>query len=446
MSNNFELAKTFFEQGEANFAKQDFINAEKNFQTSLNLLPNRTSTLINLGLTKIKLRKINECEDIINTIERDGKNSNNIDFLNLKSLFFGETNNFKRADKVLDLMLSNFNELGQKRLSEIYSYKGIAYSQLGNHKESILFQKKAIETDQKNVLAKFNYGIQNLKIANFDEGWRYYEYRIDKNNLPKLNYPKSISELKSKKILIKSEQGFGDMIQFSRFIKLIEDCTDEIDFLIPKGLAGLFNFNKTKTIFKKEKNYDFEIYLCSIPYLFRINEKNILELSYDNFQISNKKRLSKKNSKIKIGLTWSGKVSHSYDYLRSFSLKELEPLLTDNSYEFYCLQKDIRNEDLTYLNKSNIINIGNLSFSEISKKIIDLDLVLSSCTSLLHLSSSLNVNTWAMLPFSSDWRWILNRKTSPWYKNLKIYQKNENDSWYDLIIKIKSDLKKEFKI
>jgi len=445
MNENFNLAKTFFEQGEINFAKEDFENAEKNFQTSLNLLPNRISTLINLGLTKIKLRKLIECNEIIKLIGKDLKNLENIDFLNLKSLYFGETNNFEEAEVVLNSMLSFSKKLNNTKLSEIFSYKGIVYSQLGKHEKSISFQKKAIEIDNGNILAKFNLGIQNLKLANFIDGWKYYEYRIKKNKLPTLKYPKNINDIKSKKVLIRSEQGFGDIIQFSRFLKLIEGLTDEIDFLIPKGLDGLFKFNKAKTIFIKEKNYDYEIYLCSIPFLFNVSEDDIAGLSYDNFNtIKTVETKVLEDKKIKIGLAWSGKSSYPYDYLRSFTLEEFKPLFNEKKLEFYCLQKDIRNQDLDYFNKLKINNLGNLSFSQIANEMLNLDMVISSCTSLLHLASSLNVKTWAMLPYSSDWRWIESRTTSPWYKNLKIYQKNKKDSWFDLVVRIKSDLKKEF--
>ncbi len=445
MQNNFDLAKMFFEKGEVNYANKDYVNAENNFQTSLNFLPNHIPSLINLGLTKIKLRKIKDCKEIIQKIDFNNNEENNLDILNLKSLFYGASNSFEECINIIDQILSHSKNLDKKKISKLYSFKGVAYSQLGDHKKSITYQKKAIELNKNNFSAHFALGCRYLKTGNFKDGWRRYEYRLKENSLDDSKYPTNITDIKNKNILIKFEQGFGDIIQFSRFINLIENYTKKIDFLIPKKLKNLFNFKYTQLIFKKENKYDYEIYLCSLPYLLKIDYDDLLNTPYDNFKLIKKnQKLFNSKSKINIGLAWSGNYSYKFDYLRSINLKDLKPLFDNSRINLVCLQKDIRENDMEFLNKSNIKNLGNMSFSEISEEIIKLDLVISSCTSLLHLASSLRTETWAMLPYSSDWRWLDKKSYSPWYKDLKIYQKTKHQTWTELARLLNGDLSEKF--
>jgi len=274
MNNNFELAKEFFYKGEENYSKKNFSYAEQNFLISLNFLPNKISTLINLGLTKLKLRKIDEAEEIIckinSLLKVSSKEEGNIEnFLNFKSLFYGESNNFDKSIQTLEQLIIIKN-ISKNKLSEYLSYMGIAHSKIGNYFKNIDLQQKSLKLNPNNIQAKFNLGLQYLKLENFKDGWSFYENRLVKNSLDTKLYPKNIKDIKNKKVLIKPEQGFGDIIQFSRFIPLLENYTDDIDFLIPKQFGNLFKFSKIKTIFEKKKNYDYEIYLCSLPFLLNV--------------------------------------------------------------------------------------------------------------------------------------------------------------------------------
>jgi ADP-heptose:LPS heptosyltransferase len=100
------------------------------------------------------------------------------------------------------------------------------------------------------------------------------------------------------------------------------------------------------------------------------------------------------------------------------------------------LQKNIRESDLDYFNQLNINNLGNLKFSNLAEEINKLDLVIACDTSILHLSSSLDVRTYALFPFVSDWRWIDSQINTKWYDSLEIFRLKKDQLWEELLNKV----------
>ncbi|WP_440696366.1 tetratricopeptide repeat protein [Candidatus Pelagibacter sp. HIMB109] len=441
MNDNFNIAKNFFETGEDFFLKKKYDEAEKNFNLSLKFLPDRVSTLINLGLCKIKLKEYNKCLEIINKIQT--LNHNSFDFQNLKSLYFGETLQFEKAIDEIDKCL-NYKNLNNFDKSNLLNYKGIACSKLSQYKESIKLQKEAVNLNENNFDAQCNLGFNNLVLENFEIGWKQYEFRLKKNNLDTSKYPIKISDIKNKKILIKAEQGIGDVIMFSRFLTDLLFYTTDITVEIPSVLKNFFrndqfNFTTKKTI--KLNNFDFEIFIGSLPYLF--NKKNDFKIKSNllNSQIFNAQ--VPKDKSFKVGLAWSGNENFKYDKLRSLELKYLSKLfsLKNQNVEFFCLQKDIRENDKEYFEKVKIKYLGDLNFFEVSKNIINFNLIISSDTSLLHLASTLGIKTFGLISNIPDWRWSLDRDDSYWYDNLTLFRKKQNENWEDVIDRVYIEVK-----
>ena len=444
MNDNFKIAKNFFEIGEKYFSEKNFEEADKNFNLSLKYIPDRVSTLINLGLCKIKLKKFDECLAIINKLY--SLKDNSFDFMNLQSLYYGETSQFKKAIDVIESMLLKKN-ISNQDLSNLYNYQGIAYSKLKQYHKSIKLQQKSIDANNSNYDALCNLGFNNLTIGNFQEGWKYYEYRLLRNNLNISKYPKDISELKNKKVLIRPEQGLGDIIQFSRFLPELLNYTNHIDVIIPRALENLFNYKNLNFISHSAhilNYYDYEIFIGSLPYLLKKYEKFENEGIAINEDIFNSKTALKSNINIfQIGLAWSGNPKFRYDHLRSLDLRKLQKLfsLRKLNLKFFCLQKDLKNHDKDFLDKMKVDYLGNLNFYNLAKKIINFDLIISSDTSILHLASSLGIKTYGMISYVPDWRWMADGEHSNWYKSLKLYRQPKLFDWDDVIDRIVRDLK-----
>ena len=442
MNDNFNIAKDYFEIGEEFFLKKKYYEAEKNFNLSLKFLPDRVSTLINLGLCKIKLKDYDKCLEIINKIQL--LNHNSFDFQNLKSLYLGETLQFKKAIDEINKCL-NFKNLNNFDKSNLLNYKGIACSKLSKYEESIKLQKEAVKLNLNNFDAQCNLGFNNLVLENFEIGWKQYEFRLKKNNLDISNYPEKISDIKNKKILIRAEQGIGDVIMFSRFLPDLLSYTTDISVEIPSSLKNFFSneqFNFTTKKILKLNNFDFEIFIGSLPYLFNKRDNFKTNSSLLNPEIFNT-QIPKDKTTFKIGLAWSGNKNFKYDELRSLKLKYLSKLfsLKNNKVDFYCLQKDIKDDDREYFKETKMKYFGDLNFFELSKNIMNFDLIISSDTSILHLASTLGIKTFGLISHVPDWRWSLERNDSYWYDNLTLFRKKQNENWEDVVDRVCSEVK-----
>jgi len=442
MNDNFNIAKDYFEIGEEFFLKKKYDEAEKNFNLSLKFLPDRVSTLINLGLCKIKLKDYDKCLEIINKIETLDHNS--FDFQNLKSLYLGETLQFEKAIDEINKCL-NFKNLNNFDKSNLLNYKGIAYSKLSKYEESIKLQKEAVKFNENNFDAQCNLGFNNLVLENFEIGWKQYEFRLIKNNLDISNYPEKISDIKNKKILIRAEQGIGDVIMFSRFLPDLLSYTTDISVEIPSSLKNFFSneqFNFTTKKILKLNDFDFEIFIGSLPYLFNKRDNFKIKSSLLNPEIFNL-QIPKDKTTFKIGLAWSGNKNFKYDELRSLKLKYLSKLFSLKNYkvDFFCLQKDIKDDDREYFKKTKMKYLGDLNFFDLSKNIMNFDLIISSDTSILHLASTLGVKTFGLISHVPDWRWSLERNDSYWYDNLTLFRKKQNENWEDVVDRVYGEVK-----
>ena len=357
----------------------------------------------------------------------------------------------------------------KKSFAIIYSNISAAYIRLEEETLAISFAEEALDIDSKcedaylclvNVykskmdLEKTKQTLQKLLIqnkenpeANFDlayiyfieknykKAYKHFEYRkkldIQKNNYDYLPFKKyQRKPLKNKSLLVYHEQGFGDNIQFARFLNNIE--SNDISYGIQNSLNKLFSFNFPKIKFEKEikttKNYDFMIPSMSIPHFFNIYEtlpEKYLKVE-ENDIIKFKDTFLDEN-KLNIGLVWSGSKTSDLKEIKSLELNDFE-ILFDEKRNFYSLQIE-NNEDL--INYTNIKNIGRdfKDFYDTAVAISALDLIISVDTAVAHLTGALGKKGFILSnKMQFDWRWENKDCISLWYDSLKIFKYKEINS------------------
>jgi ADP-heptose:LPS heptosyltransferase len=152
--------------------------------------------------------------------------------------------------------------------------------------------------------------------------------------------------------------------------------------------------------------------------------------------------LLNKKQRPQIGVAWSGNPSHKNDQNRSISLDRLLNHLPD-TFKYISLHNEIRTNDVATLKANNMVLDASTylsDFSDTAALIHYLDLVITVDTSLAHLSGAIGKNTWLLLPFAPDWRWLLNREDSPWYASIKIYRQKKLGDWDDVLQEVGADL------
>tara|TARA_B100001057_G_scaffold19897_1_gene18457 strand:- start:68 stop:1795 length:1728 start_codon:yes stop_codon:yes gene_type:complete len=326
------------------------------------------------------------------------------------------------------------------------------YSMIGDSEKSEKIIDEALNKYPNQKDLKCTKGIHYLKKGEFEKGWEFYEFRdsVFKDNLFENLKTWSGEDLKDSTILVTSEQGMGDIIQFSKFLINLSPICKKIDFLLFDKLLPIFKkqFKNINICSKNEvinNNYDYKISLGSLNrYFFKEKSSNSSDLI--NFSEEKKKNWESifNNKKKNIGLTWSGNFFGPKEPTRSIELKKLDKLI-NLDLNFYSLQNEIWDRDKKYLSNSNIIDLSNQSFADIIGIIQNLDLIISTDTFFLHLACICNKETWGLISFDADWRWYEYYKYNP-YKTLKIYKQTEYNNWNEVVNSIYSDLKKKFSI
>ena len=147
-------------------------------------------------------------------------------------------------------------------------------------------------------------------------------------------------------------------------------------------------------------------------------------------------------TRFRVGLVWSGDPGHKNDHNRSIALRTLAPLLECDA-QFVSLQKGIRDEDRAFLaERPDIVDLTEqlTDFSETAALVCCLDLVISVDTSVVHLAGALGAPVWTMLPFNPDWRWLLNRDDSPWYRSMRLFRQPKRDDWSSVVNGVRQEL------
>jgi hypothetical protein len=256
--------------------------------------------------------------------------------------------------------------------------------------------------------------------------------------------------------LAQAEQGFGDVIQFCRYIPMLENLGAKVLIQAPPSLLSLLaTLPGNHTLIANGETVpttDFRCPLMSLPLAFKTTLETIPSgvpyLSSDPAKRSAWRQKLGEKTKPRIGIAWSGRMSHINDRNRSLPLRDLEPLL-QLPFEFHSLQKECRRDDGLFL--SSLPQVKNhqeelIDFSDTAALISEMDLVLSVDTSVAHLAGALGKPLWLLLPFLPDFRWLLNRPDSPWYPTAVLFRQTSQGDWGKVVGKVLDRLKSEFKI
>ena len=375
------------------------------------------------------------------------------------SSFLSDIGNFEDAfnnsQKALKLKPKN---------SKAYYNKGIALNGLGYIYDAIENYQNAIEIENNFYDSFFKKSLCQLLLGNFELGWVNYEYRKKRPSWVErdFNFPELTSkeQINGSTILIYCEQGLGDTIQFSRYIKSFVELGAEVIFEIQKPLVGLFKlFDGIKIIGKGDHipNVDYQLPLMSCGKIFNINLSNIpvpIEINEDHDLVREwKEKLDNGKKDIRIGVVWEGSKNHEDDkkvtkLKRSFPLETLVEKLTIPGIRLISLQREhkIFDEKINTCLETlgDDFDKKEYAFKDSIAVMRNLDLVISCDTSIAHLAGTLNVPNWIALKYVPDWRWLLVRNDSPWYTSTKLFRQPEWGDWETVFEQMKILIKKEF--
>ena len=296
--------------------------------------------------------------------------------------------------------------------------------------------------------ANFNRALLVLLKGRLAAGWPGYESRWGQKHAPtpKLGaqFPNWRGEnLSGKKIVVFEEQGLGDVIQFSRYLNLLAGLDAQVTFLTRPALVGLMqSFAESVRVlsdYPAGETFDCQSALLSLPLAFGTTLETIpASIPYLRAEPERvrkwRERLGEQG--FKVGIAWQGGKAGTIDIGRSFALAEFSGLGRVPGVRLISLQKNgdveqIRQapEGVTVQTLGDDYDAGDDAFLDAAAVMENLDLVISSDTSIAHLAGALGRPVWVALKHVPDWRWMLDRQDSPWYPTMRLFRQKRRDDW-----------------
>ncbi len=349
---------------------------------------------------------------------------------------------------------------------EAISNKGNSEYSLQNFKEAKVLFDKALMLSPNDPDTLSNYSVLKLAEGDFELGLLYYESRFvckEKILNPFLDIPKllSIEKIRDKKLLIWSEQGLGDTIQFCRYLEPLCLLAKQVTLVVQDELIELIgeNLHQIEVVNFKvvdKKKFDYQCPLMSLPLIFETTVDSIpAKIPYLN---PNKQKAEfwaselKEYQGIKVGIVWKGgkKINPSLfgmNERRNINFNQLKDILNIDGLSFFLLQKEIDVEDLDLINKlkteRKLFNYSEkfVNFSDTAAFISNLDFILSVDTSVVHLAGAMGKKTLLLNRYDSCWRWMQNRSDSPWYPTMLIFRQLKFNDWSNALSQVEVYLK-----
>ncbi|HTT47593.1 MAG TPA: tetratricopeptide repeat protein [Pseudolabrys sp.] len=307
------------------------------------------------------------------------------------------------------------------------------------------------------VLVGLNRAMLLLLLGRWDEGWKEYEWRwkLKRRARTPLAPPWDGSPLGEHTLLLFSELGLGDNIQMLRYLPpVLQRVSDATRILLacPEPLRRLFSrLPRVQLVQAGDPvvKIDYELPLCSLPRIFGTRPDTVPPVFNDLFvpERSSAADALREWPKPRIGLVWAGNPEHLNDANRSMAFGLLHPLINETRYVFVSLQKGAGEAELDRTPPARaVLDLAPelADMADTAAAIAELDLVISVDTGVAHLAGTLNKPVWLMLPFASEWRWLRETESTPWYPSMRIFRQRRRGDWPELVARMRAELGRRF--
>jgi FkbM family methyltransferase len=337
--------------------------------------------------------------------------------------------------------------------AEAHNNLGMALRELNRHEEALacLEMAQAIKPDY--VDAHINEGLVRLALDDYANGWKKYSWRNLKTSFGqgKKRPPRPLWlgnwDISGKTILLCSEEGLGDTVQFCRYVPLVAQRGARVILAVQRPLstlmAGLQGASVVCDQGEPVPPFDGFCPLLSLPGAFATKLETIPAavpyLSVEPDAAARWRRRLDGDGGAKVGIVWAGNPQHRNDARRSIAAETLLPLLRVQGARWFSLQVGERAADLARLPHGLVADLSpHLSdFAETAAAIASLDLVICVDTAVAHLAGAMGKPVWVLLPFSADWRWLRYRSDSPWYPTARLFRQPAPGDWPSVVMQVR---------
>jgi Flp pilus assembly protein TadD len=447
--------------------------AEQEFRESIRLTPARSEVLNNLGVSLTRQDRLVEAADrfraalrlrpeypeaiqnLANALRRLGETDLAIPLyrraLELKSDLPGCRNNLALALKTCGEYAAAIEELSKAaaadpRDADVRNNLGVTLADADRVPEAVRCLEEVVSLRPEDHESRRNLALVRLLAGDYQRGWVDYEARLrcagvnSQSRSPRWEG----DDLRGRSILLYTEQGFGDTLQFVRYAPLVKarggrvvvECSPD---LVPvlRSCPGIDEFvgpntNGTRT--------DLSVPLLSLPFLFRTTLATIPAavpyLTPEADRVARWRWHLRNVGGIRVGIAWRGSPTNGGDPIRSAPLSAFRPLAEVPGVQLISLQQTDGVEELSGaafhvapLDLGRQIDRPGERFTDSAAVMACLDLVVTVDTALAHLAGAIGIPVWIALPFACDWRWLRGRSDNPWYPSARLFRQPRPGAW-----------------
>lgn len=459
--------------GLSEIALKDYISACDTFYDAAQAFPHQAQIWFNLGVAQENIGALDEAAA---SYEKSlALNSSQPDACGNLSNIYRKRGLFHEAE----VMAHKAFELGAPK-AQALNLLGLALAAQGKFDSAESTYKQALEHDPHFAQAMANLASLSVDKLYFDPAWPLFESARKISDTPEIRLVEGLSRLLSgdarsgwplqearlempgalrirptcpmwkgeplhgKRLLVLAEQGFGDVIQFCRYGRLLSEAGAELIWVVPRPLVRLLAANLSGRVQGEDEPLpDAELWLpiMSLPLATgKLEFSDAPAAPY--LRAPEAPQLPRKggNSVRHIGLVWTASPTHQRDHERSLHIDDLAPLWSIKGGRYYAPFANPRIDE--QLKSQPVIKLDKLitDFADTAALLWQLDGLITVDTAAAHLAGALGVRTWLLLPYCPDWRWGVSGTTTPWYPSMTLYRQPFRGDWESVIETLSQDI------
>jgi tetratricopeptide (TPR) repeat protein len=362
-----------------------------------------------------------------------------------------------RLEEAAKLYRASLDRDGKSALA--FNNLGWMFAQLGRLDEAEANFRRAISLTPDYPEAHMCLATTLLRLGRFAEGWQEYEWRWKSGAKQFCRPPRpqplwAGEPLNGRTLLVESEQGLGDILQFMRYVELLHQRGERLVFQCPQALKPLLetcsSLGGLLVSGEALPPFDVHVPLLSLPRVFGTTvdtvPANVPYLAVPPQRIADWGRRLADLDGFRIGIVWQGKPTYREDRQRSFHVRKFGPLAHLPGVHLISLQKGGGVEQLDEVpfpvrTLGDRFDEADGPFLDTAAVMMNLDLVIAPNTSVAHLAGALNVRVRVVLSsVAADWRWLDGRSDTPWYPSMRIYRQRMHGDWDEVFNHVYADV------
>jgi len=450
MSDPAIALNALFDQATAALRTGQVAVAIRDYEAILAQVPEDGATLNNLAIALKQVGRLDAAIRHYETLIRLEPDSA-IAHFNLGNAYH------ERGD--LDAAIAAFQRsLALEPQANTYVNLGISLYDAGDPAGAIVAYHQALKIDPRSGHAHTNLGMALLMQGRWQEGWEEWRWQAERVLLPAIPLPHwTGADLRDKTLLLHTEGGFGDTLQFVRYAILLAEQGVKLGLVCPPPLQRLLRalpvFEWIVSPQTALPPVDAHALLLSVPKFLGTTLETIpATIPYLSAPIAKPALPAVPGTRLKVGITWASG-AYQRAFLQLFQQRKTCPLavfadlFTLPNISFYSLQVGQDPDELAELRQSPLygdrlhdLNPQIRDFADTAAWIEQLDLIIAVDTSVVHLAGALGKPTWVLLPYMGDWRWGRDRTDTPWYPTLRLFRQPIAGDWHSVIATVKQAL------